>query len=84
MYLCKMKYNVGDILICSKQWYGDILIIGDRYEVIDSTAFLSQDGTKIAINVKNIKTGNFHHFVDDRCFIPLSVYREFQLRKVLD
>ena len=85
MYICKMKgYEIGDILICSKPWYVDILIVGDQYEVIDSTNFLTDDGNKNALNVKHIKTGNFHHFVDCRCFIPLSVYREFQLRKILD
>ena len=80
-----MKYNVGDILICSKEGvYQSILTIGDKYEVIDSISFDREDGTKTALNVKHIKTGQFYHFMDDRCFIPLSVYREFQLRKLLD
>lgn len=77
-------YERGDILICSKHWYVDVLIVGDQYEVIDSTNFLTDEGNKNALNVKHIKTGEFHHFVDARCFISISVYREFQLRKILD
>lgn len=80
-----MKYAIGDILICSKPYQGDTsLIVGDQYQIINLANIHGYDGPKIALNLKHIKTGNFHHFIDDRCFIPLSVYREFQLRKILD
>jgi hypothetical protein len=89
VYICKMKYNVGDILICSKTWNGNShfdVVIGDQYEVMNSTLFHggSDDFSRIALDVKHIKSGRSYFWIDDRCFIPLSVYREFQLRKLLD
>jgi hypothetical protein len=78
------EYEIGDILICSKHWYVDVLIVGDQYEVINSTNFLTDVANKNALNVKHIKTGKFHHFVDAGNFIPISVYRDYQLGKLLD
>lgn len=76
-------YNIGDILICSKPWYVDILIVGDQYEVIDSINFLTDEGDKNALNVRHIKSGQVHHFVDARCFITHLDYRDYKIKNIL-
>lgn len=87
-------YKKGDIVVCSNNrnkhgvGYSDI-IIGDKYEVTDCLNFkeggrISMSDGDVALFVKHTKSGKEYSFVPSRLFIPLSVYREFQLRNVLD
>jgi hypothetical protein len=39
---------------------------------------------KNLVNVSNFKTGEEIGLFDDKHFIPIDIWREFQLRKVLD
>jgi len=78
-----MKYNKGDILICSTDnLYGQKqqLIIGDKYVIND----LIEMSEKVILDVIHKDTGKRCGLFDERNFIPLDVYREFQLRKVLN
>lgn len=83
-----MKYTNGEILVCSTTWSGSShfdISVGEQYEIIDSISSSSTPNfTRHALAVKSLKTNNIHYWVDSKCFIPLSVYREFQLRKILD
>jgi hypothetical protein len=82
-----MKYKIGDILVCSTNWTGSQsfdLVVGDQYEVLDLIDFQKDSFTEYAFNVKNIKNSKMHYFCSDRLFIPLEVWREFQLRKILN
>jgi hypothetical protein len=79
-----MKYNKGDILICSTDnLYGQKqqLIIGDKYIIND---VIEMRGLRVILDVIHKDTGKRCGLFDERCFIPLDVWREFQLRKVLD
>lgn len=74
------------------------LTVGDKYEIITNPEdwnnnpndfskifFLWQNADSVyALGVKNIKTGQLHKWVPDKLFIPLDVYREFQLKNILD
>jgi hypothetical protein len=78
-----MRYNKGDILICSTDsLYGQKqqLIIGDKY-IINDVIEMSE---KVILDVIHKESGKRLGMFDERCFIPLDVYREFQLRKVLN
>jgi hypothetical protein len=78
-----MKYNKGDILICSTDnLYGQKqhLIIGDKYVIND----VIEMAEKVILDVTHKDTSKRLGLFDERCFIPLDVYREFQLRKILD
>ncbi len=78
-----MKYNKGDILICSTDnLYGQKqqLIIGDKYTIND----VIEMSEKVILDVIHKDTNKRCGLFDERNFIPLDVYREFQLRKVLD
>jgi hypothetical protein len=78
-----MKYNKGDILICSTDnLYGQKqqLIISDKY-IINDVIEMSE---RVILDVIHKDTDKRCGLFDERCFIPLDVWREFQLRKVLD
>ena len=78
-----MKYNKGDILICSTDnLYGQKqqLIIGDKY-IINDVIEMSE---KVILDVIHKDTSKRCGLFDERNFIPLDIWREFQLRKVLD
>jgi hypothetical protein len=83
-------YNKGDVLVCSCETPGHDLIIGDQYKVTECLNFEAagrvqmSNGDKVALFVTHIKTGKEYSFLSDKSFIPLSVYREFKLRNVLD
>jgi len=85
-----MKYKKGDILVCSTNrttTTGYNLTVGDKYEIITNPEDWNNnpnDFSKISLGVKNIKTGQLHKWVPDKLFIPLDVYREFQLKNILD
>ena len=76
-----MKKN--DIVICvTDKMYGQkqTLKIGEQYRVDD---FIEM-AEKNLVSVNSIKTGEYIGLFDDKHFIPLDIWREFQLRKVLD
>ena len=78
-----IRYQKGDILICSThKMYGmtTLLEVGEQYQVTD----IIEMAEKILVSVINIKTGEDIGLFDDRHFIPIDVWREFQLRKVLN
>jgi hypothetical protein len=86
-----MGYKIGDILICSTNWVGTSydLIIGDQYEILNSRYYFvtefsrsTDDFKKHALIVKHIKSGQIHHWCDDKLFIPISIWRDFQLSKL--
>jgi hypothetical protein len=77
-----MKTQKGDILICStNKIYGleQNIIVGDKYKVLD-TIEMSE---KVILDLLHVDTNSRVGLFDDKCFIPLEIYREFQLRKVL-
>ena len=77
------RHKKGDILICSThKMYGmtTLLEVGEQYQVSD----IIEMAEKILVSVINIKTGEDIGLFDDKHFIPLDIWREFQLRKVLD
>ena len=80
-----MKYNKGDILVCtSNELYGQVtqaLIIGDKYRVNDAIE-MSED--RIVLELIHDSTNRRVGIHSDRLFIPLWVYREFKLRKIMD
>ena len=80
-----MKYIKGHILICSTdEMYGQKnqhLIVGHKYVILDAIE-MSED--KIILDVKHLSTSERIGLVSDRHFIPLEIYREFQLRKILE
>ncbi len=76
------RYQKGDILICStNKMYGMtyLLEVGEQYEVEDSF----QVSEKNIVSVNSVKTGENIGIFDDKHFIPIDIWREFQLRKVL-
>ncbi len=78
-----MKTSKGDILICStNKLYGmeQNLIVGDRYKVVDTYEMVE----KVILDLLHVDTNSRVGLFDDKCFIPLDIWREFQLRKVLD
>ena len=78
-----MRYKKGDIVICvTNKMYGMIYLleIGEQYEIED----FIQVSEKNIVNVNSLKTGEIVGVFDDKHFMPLHVWREFQLRKVLN
>lgn len=79
-----MKTQIGDILICSTdEMYGQKnqhLIIGHKYVVLD----VIQMSENIILDVKHLSSSKRIGLVGDRHFIPLDIWREFQLRKILN
>lgn len=82
MYICNMNYNKGDILICStNELYGQKynLNIGDRYIILDVIK-MSED--RIVLELLHDETKKLV-LISDRLFIPLWVYREYQINKII-
>ena len=78
-----MGYKKGDIVICvTNKMYGMtyLLEVGEQYQ-IDDCIEMSE---KNLVSVTNIKNNKDIGVFDDKHFIPLDIWREFQLRKVLD
>lgn len=76
------RYKKGDIVICTfNKMYGMtfILKVGEQY-MIDDFVKMPE---KTLVSVIDIKTGEHISVFDDRHFIPLDVWREFQLKKIL-
>ena len=84
MYICSMlRYKKGDIVICvTNKMYGMtyLLEVGEQYQ-IDAFA---EVGEKNLVSVTNIKNNQDIGVFDDKHFIPLDIWREFQLRKILE
>lgn len=77
-----MAYKKGDIVICvTNKMYGQDhpLSIGDKY-IIDDFIEMSE---KNLVSVYS-DTGKYTGLFDDKHFIPVDIWREFQLRKLLD
>ena len=78
-----MGYKKGDIVICvTNKMYGMtyLLEVGEQYQ-LDDCIEMSE---KNLVGVTNIKNNKDIGVFDDKHFIPLDIWREFQLRKVLD
>lgn len=78
-----MGYKKGDIVICvTNKMYGMtyLLEVGEQYQ-IDDCIEMSE---KNLVSVTNIKNNKEIGLFDDKHFMPLDIWREFQLRKVLD
>jgi hypothetical protein len=78
-----MRYKKGDIVICvTNKMYGMtyLLEVGEQYQ-IDDCIEMSE---KNLVSVTNIKNNKEIGLFDDKHFMPLDIWREFQLRKVLD
>lgn len=90
MYICIMlRYRKGDIVICvTNKMYGMtyLLEVGEQYQIDDcieigGNVFGSE---KNLVSVSNVKTGEDIGVFDDKHFMPMDVWREFQLRKILE
>lgn len=84
MYICIMaRYKKGDIVICvTNKMYGMtfLLEVGEQYQI---DAF-TEVGEKNLVSVTNIKNNEDTGVFDDKHFMPLDIWREFQLRKILE
>ncbi len=84
MYICIMpRYKKGDIVICvTNKMYGMtfLLEVGEQYQI---DAF-TEVGEKNLVSVTNIKNNQDIGIFDDKHFMPLDIWREFQLRKILE
>jgi hypothetical protein len=75
-----MRYKKGDIVICvTNKMYGMkyLLEIGEQYRIDDFVVV----GEKTLVSVS--KAGEHVSIFDDKHFMPLDIWREFQLRKLL-
>jgi hypothetical protein len=81
------RYKKGDIVVCvTDKMYGMTLKnwkyslkVGEQYQVDD---FIEM-AEKNLVSVNKLNGEPFSIF-DDKHFIPLDIWREFQLRKLLD
>ena len=84
-----LRYKKGDIVICvTNKMYGMtyLLEVGEQYQIDDcieigGNVFGSE---KNLVSVSNVKTGEDIGVFDDKHFMPLDIWREFQLRKILE
>jgi len=77
------RYKKGDIVICvTNKMYGMtyLLEVGEQYQI---DAF-TEVGEKNLVSVTNIKNNQDIGIFDDKHFMPLDIWREFQLRKILE
>ena len=63
-----------------------LLEVGEQYQIDDcieigGNVFGSE---KNLVSVSNVKTGEDIGVFDDKHFMPMDVWREFQLRKILE
>lgn len=78
-----MKYNKGDILVCSTdELYGQKyqLVVGDKYQILDIIE-MSEDRT--ILQALHVKSNRNIGLVSDRHFIPLQWYRDWKLKKII-
>lgn len=90
MYICIMlRYRKGDIVICvTNKMYGMtyLLEVGEQYQIDDCIEIGGNvfSAEKNLVSVSNVKTGEDIGVFDDKNFMPMDVWREFQLRKILE
>ena len=86
-YLCDMKYNKGDIIVCSTdELYGKKyhLVVGDQYRIIDVIEIPeSKTSHRTVLHAFHIKTNRDIGLVSDKHFIPLQWYREWKINKII-
>lgn len=84
MYICIMlRYKKGDIVICvTNKMYGMkyLLEVGEQYQIDDCIEMAEKN----LVSVTNIKNSEDIGVFDDKHFMPMDVWREFQLRKILE
>jgi len=84
MYICIMlRYRKGDIVICvTNKMYGMtyLLEVGEQYQIDDWVEMAEKN----LVSVSKVTTGEFISIFDDKHFMPMDVWREFQLRKILE
>jgi hypothetical protein len=77
------RYKKGDIVICTDVYaYGmrnESLVLLDKYKVLDVINMYE----KVLIDLLHVDTNFRSGLFDDKHFIHLDVWREFQLRKIL-
>jgi hypothetical protein len=77
-----MRYKKGDIVICvTNKMYGMTYLLeeGEQYRIDDFVVV----GEKTLVSVSKPTTGEHVSIFDDKHFMPLDIWREFQLRKLL-
>ena len=77
------RYKKGDIVNwVTNKMYGMtfLLEVGEQYQI---DAF-TEVGEKNLVSVTNIKNNQDIGIFDDKHFMPLDIWREFQLRKILE
>jgi hypothetical protein len=78
-----LRYKKGDIVICvTNKMYGMkyLLEVGEQYQIDDWIEMAEKN----LVSVSNVKTGEDIGVFDDKHFMPMDVWREFQLRKILE
>jgi hypothetical protein len=80
------RYKKGDIVICvTNKMYGMtyFLEVGKQYQIDDFVEV--NEKTLVSVRDKNGPVSDpISGVYDDKHFIPLDVWREFQLRKILN
>jgi len=74
------RYKKGDIVICvTNKMYGMtfLLEVGKQYQIDDYIKMSEKNLVSVYYET------NYVGVFDDKHFIPLDVWREFQLRKIL-
>jgi hypothetical protein len=83
-----LRYKKGDIVICvTDKMYGmtyfiagpGLLEVGEQYQIDDCIEMAEKN----LVSVSSVKTGEHVSIFDDKHFMPLDIWREFQLRKIL-
>lgn len=82
------RYKKGDIVVCvTDKMYGvsyseqPISIqVGELYQIVN---LIEIPGKKL-VSVSKVKTGEYVSIFDDKHFIPLDIWREFQLGRILE
>jgi hypothetical protein len=77
------RYKKGDIVICvTDMMYGMSysLNVGEQYQIDDCIEMAEKN----LVSVSDAKTGEYVSVFDDKHFMPLDIWREFQLRKILE
>jgi len=77
------RYKKGDIVICvTDKMYGMtyLLKVGEQYRIDDCIEMAEKN----LVSVSDAKTGEHVSIFDDKHFMSLDIWREFQLRKILE
>ena len=75
-----MGYKKGDIVICvTNKMYGMTYLLeeGEQYRIDDCIEMSERNLVSVS------KAGEHVSIFDDKHFMPLDIWREFQLRKLL-